>query len=342
MQEKIIAIRQACLDELKGASTVAMVEAVKVTYLGRKGPIQALMKDLREVSAEQRPQVGKEINDLRDLLESRCEEALEQLRSAEIGRQLADEALDITLPGRRHFRGCQHIVTSVMDDIIDALVEMGFSIQDGPEIESDYYNFEALNFPKDHPARDMQDTFYVAPDVMLRTHTSNVQVRVMETSKPPIRIIAPGRCYRNEAVSSRHHVFFHQVEAIYIDKGVSFSQLLSTLEEFLQRVFGRDVVTRFRPSYFPFVEPGMEVDIRCSLCEGRGCTMCKKSGWLEVLGAGMVHPDVLRNGGIDPEEYSGFAWGLGVERFANLKYYVNDLRLYWDNDIRFLKQFQGI
>ncbi len=342
MQQHIDAIRESCLQELEKASTAAAVEAVRVSFLGRKGPVQVLMKDLRDVPAEQRPQVGKEINALRDLLESRCDEVLERLRSAEAQHQIAGESIDVSLPGRRRYRGCQHIVTKMMDDIIDVLVAMGFSIQDGPEIETDYYNFEALNFPKDHPARDMQDTFYVAPDVLLRTHTSNVQVRVMETTKPPIRIIAPGRCYRNEAVSARHHVFFHQVEAIYIDKNVSFSQLLSTLDEFLQHIFGRDVVTRYRPSYFPFVEPGMEVDIRCSLCHGKGCTMCKGSGWLEVLGAGMVHPDVLRNGGIDPEVYSGFAWGLGVERFANLKYYINDLRLYWDNDIRFLKQFQSV
>ncbi|MDP1835728.1 MAG: phenylalanine--tRNA ligase subunit alpha [Chlamydiales bacterium] len=342
MQENIAAIRQAFQDELQTATTTAAVEAIQVKFLGRKGPIQALMKELRDVPSDQRPQVGKDINDLRDYLQQASEQAMSSLRGQETNKQLQEEVLDITLPGKRGFQGCKHVVHSVMDEIIDALVSMGFSIQDGPEIETDYYNFEALNFPPDHPARDMQDTFYVAPDVVLRTHTSNIQVRVMESTKPPIRIIAPGRCYRNEAVSARHHVFFHQVEAVYIDKGVTFSHLLSTLEDFLQKVFGHDVVVRFRPSFFPFVEPGMEVDIRCSLCQGQGCSMCKHSGWLEVLGAGMVHPDVLKNGGIDPEEYSGFAWGLGVERIANLKYHINDIRLFSENDIRFLQQFQAI
>lgn len=342
MQQMIATVRQTCLDELQAVTTAADVEVVKVKYLGRKGPVQALMKELREVPADQRPQVGKEINDLRDFLELRCSEILDGLRTGEVREQLKQELLDVTLPGRGRPKSGRHITTTQMDEIIDALSLMGFTVQEGPEIETDYYNFEALNFAKDHPARDMQDTFYVAPDTLLRTHTSNVQIRVMESCKPPIRIIAPGRCYRNEVVSARHHVFFHQVEAVYIDKGVAFSHLLSTLDEFLKRIFGEEVVTRFRPSYFPFVEPGMEVDIQCSLCKGKGCAMCKHSGWLEVLGAGMIHPDVLRNGGIDPEEYSGFAWGLGVERFANLKYHINDIRLFTENDVRFLEQFQAL
>ena len=342
MQQMIATVRQTCLDELQAVTTAADVEAVKVKYLGRKGPVQALMKELRDVPADQRPQVGKEINDLRDFLELRCSEILDGLRTGEVREQLKQELLDVTLPGRGRPKSGRHITTTQMDEIIDALSLMGFTVQEGPEIETDYYNFEALNFAKDHPARDMQDTFYVAPDTLLRTHTSNVQIRVMESCKPPIRIIAPGRCYRNEVVSARHHVFFHQVEAVYIDKGVAFSHLLSTLDEFLKRIFGEEVVTRFRPSYFPFVEPGMEVDIQCSLCKGTGCAMCKHSGWLEVLGAGMIHPDVLRNGGIDPEEYSGFAWGLGVERFANLKYHINDIRLFTENDVRFLEQFQAL
>ncbi len=339
MQETINTIRHGCLEDLKSATTTADVEAVKVKYLGRKGPVQALMKELKSVSAEDRPQVGKDINDLRDALEAACSEALQRLYSAESGQRLASEVLDITLPGRRSYQGAKHIVNTVMDQLLDVMVGMGFSIQDGPEIETDYYNFEALNFAKDHPARDMQDTFYLAPEVLLRTHTSNIQVRVMESHKPPLRFVAPGRCYRNETVSSRHHVFFHQIEGVYIDKGVTFSNLMATIEEFLQGVFGPDVVTRFRPSYFPFVEPGLEVDMQCTLCGGSGCSMCKHSGWLELMGAGMIHPDVLRNGGIDPEEYSGYAWGLGVERIANLKYQVNDIRLYYENDVRFLEQF---
>lgn len=342
MQQQISSCRQACLDELKAAQSTADIEAVKVKYLGKKGPVQALMKDLRAIVADERPAVGKEINALRDLLEVSCQETLERLQRQETDRQLASEVLDITLPGRQRPLGCKHVTHVVMDQLIDALVQMGFSVQDGPEVETDYYNFEALNFAKDHPARDMQDTFYVAPGVVLRTHTSNVQMHVMEAHAPPIRIIAPGRCYRNEAVSSRHHVFFHQVEGIYIDKHVTFGNLMSTIDEFVTRVFERPVATRFRPSYFPFVEPGMEVDIQCSLCEGRGCSLCKHSGWLEIMGAGMIHPEVLRNGGIDPEEYSGFAWGLGVERIANIKYRIDDIRLFSENDLRFLAQFQPV
>ncbi len=339
LQENIITIQKSCLNDLEGASTTAAVEAVKVKYLGRKGPVQALMKELKDVPNEQRPQVGKDINDLRDSLESAFERALQRLRAGEMQSQLASEFIDISLPGRRGYQGRKHIVNIVMDELLDVMVGMGFSIQDGPEIESDYYNFEALNFAPDHPARDMQDTFYVAPEMLLRTHTSNIQVRVMEGHKPPLRFVAPGRCYRNETISSRHHVFFHQIEGVYIDKGVSLANLMYTIEEFLRGVFGPEAIARFRPSYFPFVEPGLEVDMRCVLCDGKGCSMCKHTGWLEVMGAGMIHPEVLRNGGIDPEEYSGFAWGLGVERMANLKYHINDIRLYYENDLRFLQQF---
>lgn len=342
MQERITAIRKAFQEEIEAASSAAAVESIQIKYLGKKGLLQPLMRDLKELSTQLRPQAGREINDLKNFLVDQCESTLNALLKQERSDQLRKETIDISLPGKRQKLGCKHLIQSVMEEMIDVLVGMGFSIQDGPEIETDYHNFEALNFPPDHPARDMQDTFYVAPNLLLRTHTSNVQVRVMESSAPPIRIIAPGRCYRNEAISSRSHVFFHQIEAIYIDEGVTFAHLLSTLETFLQKIFQPDVVVRFRPSFFPFVEPGLEVDIRCSLCKGKGCSMCKQAGWLEVLGAGMVHPDVLKNGGIDPEQYTGFAWGLGVERIASLKYHVRDIRLFSENDIRFLQQFQAV
>jgi phenylalanyl-tRNA synthetase alpha chain len=230
----------------------------------------------------------------------------------------------------------------VMDEMIDILVSMGFSVQYGPDVDTEWYNFEALNFPPDHPARDMQDTFYIAPNVLLRTHTSNTQVRVMEAHKPPIRVMMPGRVYRNEAITARSHVFFHQVEGLYIDKGVTFADLMATMHEFIGKLFNADVETRFRPSYFPFVEPGMEVDLRCLSCKGTGCNLCKHTGWLEIAGAGMVHPEVLKNGAIDPEEYTGYAWGMGVERLAMLKHGIKDIRLFTENDLRFVKQFSAL
>ena len=325
--------------ELFQAISSADIEALKVKYLGRKGPIQQAMQSLREATAEERPLLGKQINDVKEAITQSCNEALDTFYRKELGGRFVEEELDITLPGRRTPPGNKHIVTHMLDTILDTLIEQGFSVQYGPDIESDYYNFEALNFAADHPARDLQDTFFISDDILLRTQTSNVQVRVMEMTKPPIRIAAPGRVYRNEAVTARSHVFFHQVEVMYIDRNVSFTHLLGTLETFLHKIFGKETAVRYRPSYFPFVEPGMEVDIRCSLCEGKGCSMCKQSGWLEVLGAGMVHPEVLKNGGIDPEEYSGFAWGLGVERFTNIKYGVTDIRLFTENDLRFLQQF---
>lgn len=340
--EQIDAIRKEYLSLLDDVKTTADIDAIRVKYLGRKGPVQGLMKHLKDASAEQRPLLGKEINVLKREMEIRLDEAYEQLRGDELSKRLDLEALDVTLPGRRTRSGVKHIVSSMLDKILKALVEMGFSVQYGPDIESDYYNFEALNFSADHPARDMQDTFYIDDSVLLRTHTSNIQARIMESNKPPIRIVAPGRCYRNETITARSHVFFTQVEAIYIDKDVSFGQLLSTIQEFLRRVFGRKVEARFRPSYFPFVEPGMEVDIKCGICNGSGCNICKHTGWVEVLGAGMVHPEVLKNGGVDPEEHSGFAWGLGVERFVNVIYQVNDIRLLFENDLRFLEQFAGV
>jgi phenylalanyl-tRNA synthetase alpha chain len=342
MQPNIIALQQEFTAELAAVATSSDLEQLKVKYLGKKGPIQNLMKSLKDIPQDQRPDAGKNINDLKQMIESKVEAYQLQLIDAEEKTQIDLEKIDITLPGHCRFPARKHIATQTMDQMIDILIGMGFSVQYGPDIETDYYNFEALNFSADHPARDMQDTFYVSSNVLLRTHTSNIQVRVMESHAPPIRIIAPGKVYRNETITARSHVFFHQIELFYVDKNVTFSDLMSTLNEFLRKLFGKEVETRFRPSYFPFVEPGMEVDLRCLTCDGSGCHLCKYTGWLEIAGAGMIHPEVLKNGGIDPEEYTGFAWGMGVERVILLKRGVSDIRLFTENDVRFLEQFSGV
>lgn len=329
---------QAGID-LKEIHQAKDVEALKIKYLGKKGLVQSLMVSLRDCDPVERPRLGKLINDLKDELSTQLENHFIKLEDAELERQLAGEAVDITLPGKRRFLGRRHIALQMLDEAIEILIGMGFTVQYGPDIESDYYNFEALNFSKDHPARDMQDTFYIAPEVLLRTHASNTQVRVMESFKPPIRIIAPGKCYRNEDVSARSHVVFHQIEGLYIDKNVTFADLLATLEQFFTKLFNKEIGMRYRPSYFPFVEPGMEVDVSCIMCEGKGCSVCKHSGWLEVAGAGMVHPEVMKSGGIDPEEYVGYAWGFGIERLAMLRHGIKDIRLFLENDLRFLRQF---
>lgn len=338
MQEAIHSLRTLFQSDVASVHTTQDLEAVKINYLGKKGSVQELMKALKEASPEQRPILGKCINDLKEEIAGALETRLASLIQQEEGLQLSQEKIDITLPGRRRYLGGKHPIMQEMDLVVDIAAEMGFSVQYGPDIDSDYYNFEALNFPPDHPARDMQDTFYISPQVLLRTHTSNVQVRVMESHQPPIRIIAPGTAYRNEAITARSHVFFHQHEGLYIDKGVSFADLMATMREFLSKLFKQDVETRFRPSYFPFVEPGMEIDVRCIACSGHGCGLCKHTGWLEVAGAGMVHPEVLKNGGIDPEVYTGYAWGMGIERTAMLKSGVNDIRFFVENDLRLLSQ----
>jgi phenylalanyl-tRNA synthetase alpha chain len=339
MHTSIQAIYDEFAADLNQAHSSQDIENLKVKYLGKKGPVQGLMKFLKDVAPEDRPAFGKQINDLKEDLSARITQLETKLIAEEQDKQLIEEKIDITLPGRQFLNGRKHVITQALDKIIDILMGMGFSVQYGPDIDTDYYNFEALNFAPDHPARDMQDTFYITPQVLLRTHTSNVQVRVMETNQPPIRIITPGRAYRNETITARSHVFFHQVEGLYIDKGVTFADLLSTMQEFFAKLFDQEIETRYRPSYFPFVEPGMEVDIRCLSCKGNGCALCKHTGWLEVAGAGMVHPEVLRNGGIDPEVYTGYAWGMGVERMVLLKHGVRDIRMFTENDQRFLDQF---
>jgi phenylalanyl-tRNA synthetase alpha chain len=339
MQDRVVSLRDKFNHELNLIRHSKDVEQLKIHYLGKKGPIQDLMSSLRDCSPEQRPLIGKQINDLKLELYQACEAAFKSLNSAELTKRILDEKIDISLPGKRTSIGRRHPISQLQDEVLTILSGMGFTVQYGPDIDSDYYNYEGLNFPVDHPARDMQDTFYLSPSMLLRSHTSNTQLRVMEAHTPPLRIVAPGTVYRNEEISSRSHVFFHQVEGLYIDKNVSFADLFATMNEFWSKLFGKVVQTRFRPSFFPFVEPGLEIDIRCTACEGRGCRLCKQSGWLEVAGAGMVHPEVLKNGGIDSEIYSGYAWGLGIERLAMLRYGISDIRLFAENDMRFLSQF---
>ncbi len=343
MDKHIGELRQQFKQELTQVKDSKDVEQLKIRYLGKKGPLQALMTQLREVSASERPLLGKQINDLKIELETLCHEAHIGYQGAELARQIDLEKIDVTLPGRRELQGRAHPLTQLLSEIIDILRGMGFSVQYGPDIDTDWYNYEGLNFPPDHPAREMQDTFYIDAKRLLRSHTSNTQLRVMEKATPPIRVIAPGTVYRNENISARSHVFFHQVEGLYIDRHISFADLFSTMQEFWSKLLKKKVETRLRPSYFPFVEPALEIDIRCTQCEGqsegKGCRLCKYSGWLEVAGAGMVHPEVLRNGGIDPDIYSGYAWGMGVERLAMLRYGIDDIRLFSENDLRFLTQF---
>lgn len=339
LKTKINHIRQHFLDDLKSIKNTKELEEIKIKYLGKKGIVASLMVELKNATPEERPAFGLLINDLKEEITKHIESSFTALKDLEQNAAFEKEKIDVTLPGRKLYLGNLHPVSKMINKMLDILISMGFSVQGGPDLESDYYNFEVLNFEKDHPARDMQDTFYLSTDMLLRTHTSNVQGRVMENYNPPIRVVAPGRCFRNENVSSRSHVFFHQIEGFYIDEKVTFADLLSTMDEFWSKVFNKNIKTRYRPSYFPFVEPGMEGDITCFICDGKGCRVCKGSGWLEVFGAGMIHPNVLKAGDIDPEKYSGYAWGMGIERLAMLYYGINDIRLFTENDMRFLSQF---
>ncbi len=332
-------IRSQFLKELNNVACIKEIENLKIRYLGKKGSVQGLLKQLKDCTNEERPRIGKLVNDLKQQILSHCENSHKRLVKEENVSKFLKEKIDVTQSGRRKWLGNKHILTQMTERMLNVFSSMGFAIELGPDIESDYYNFEGLNFPPDHPARDMQDTFYIGNEILLRTHTSNVQVRVMEKNNPPIRVVAPGTCFRNETVSARSHVIFHQIEGFYVDKNVSFADLLATLDEFWEKLFNEKIETRYRPSYFPFVEPGLEGDIRCTSCKGKGCHICKNSGWLEVIGAGMIHPEVLKSGGIDPEEYSGYAWGLGIDRLAMLEHNIDDIRIFLESDMRFLRQF---
>lgn len=339
MNDRITALYREFDDALSKAATSKELNDLKVRFLGRKGPITDLMQQLKTVEPQSRPDVGKHINDLKEFITTKIDESLRRFVQKEREDRFAREAIDVVLPGNRKSLGRLHPITQMLDKAIDTLIEMGFSVQFAPEMESEYYNYEALNYLPDHPARDMQDTYYISKEILLRSHTTSFQIRAMEQYQPPIRMVSAGKCYRNETVSSRSHVLFHQVDVLYIDENVTFADLLATQEEFYSKLFDEPIKLRVRPSYFPFVEPGIEVDISCTSCKGKGCRLCKHSGWLEVAGAGMVHPNVLKAGGIDPKKYQGFAWGGGIERLAMLKHDIQDIRLFMENDLRFLSQF---
>lgn len=332
------ALRDEALTQILQSDDPRALEQLRVDFLGKKGRVTGLLKGLGKLPADQRPAAGEQINILKKELSEAIEARREQLAEAALTARLAAEALDVTLPGRRQSAGGLHPVSMTIERISALFESAGYSVAEGPEIEDDYHNFGALNIPEHHPARAMHDTFYVEPGVVLRTHTSPVQVRVMEHGKPPFRMICPGRVYRCDS-DLTHTPMFHQVEGLLIDEDISFADLKGTLAEFLRAFFEADLEVRFRPSYFPFTEPSAEVDMSCVMCSGKGCRVCKQTGWLEVLGCGMVHPKVLTASGVDPEQYRGFAFGMGVERLAMLRYGVNDLRLFFENDLKFLRQF---
>jgi phenylalanyl-tRNA synthetase alpha chain len=338
MIAEIQQLEKDALAELATATVEDTILAVKTKYLGRKGLLTGMLRNIAQVPVEEKPLFGKRCNEVKVLLDAKIEEALQNQSQSNKEKTLAKQTIDVTLPGRGIRPGRVHPVVQIRHEICDIFASFGFSVVEGPEVELDYYNFEALNIPKDHPARDMQDTFYIADNMVLRTHTSPVQVRIMEKVKPPVRILSPGRVYRPDSDVS-HTPMFHQVEGLLVDEGVSFADLKGILTAFLKKVFGDDTTLRFRPSFFPFTEPSAEVDIRCVMCQGKGCRVCGQSGWLEILGSGMVDPAVFQNVGYDAEVYSGFAFGLGLERIAMLKYGISDIRLLFENDIRFLKQF---
>jgi len=315
------------------------LDGVRVKYLGRKGIITELLKQIGTRPAAERRSFGAGVNELKRLATEAIEARKAELEAAETAAKVSQEEVDVTLPGRRPTIGRKHIITQTLDEIIGILKGMGFAVAYGPELETDYYNYEALNFPPDHPARDMQDTFWIDETHLLRTHTSPVQIRVMERTKPPVRVVMPGKCFRNESINVRSHVMHHQVEGLYVDEGVTFGDLKGTLYTFLKTWLGMDVELRFRPSYFPFTEPSAEVDVSCILCKGSGCRVCKQTGWLELGGSGMVDPNVFGAVGYDAEKYTGYAWGFGIERLTMMKYGIEDIRLFFQNDMRFLEQF---
>ncbi len=341
MKDALQRIRDAALDELARSADEEAIEGVRVRYLGRKGALTEVVRQMRDVAPEERPVMGALLNQFKDEIEARIGEALLAARASARARRTAEERLDITVPGRRPELGRLHPLTQVTEDLMDAFVGLGFSVAEGPEIEDDYHNFGALNFPEDHPARDMQDTFFVDDRLVLRTHTSPVQIRVMETQRPPLRVIVPGTVYRHDSLDVTHSPMFHQLEGFMVDRRVTLGDLKGVLTHALQRVFGSEISLRLRPSFFPFTEPSAEVDISCFRCAGRerACRICKGGGWLEILGAGLIDPNVFRAVGYDPEEVSGFAFGLGIERIAMLKYQIDDIRQFFNNDLRFLRQF---
>lgn len=339
MTEMLQKIKQQAADALAGVDDARLLDDLRVKYLGKKGELTAILKQMGSLSAEERPKIGQLANEVRVSIEALIDEKAAAIKSSMLGKKLELERIDVTMPGTVQPLGKPHPLSKVRGEIEEIFLGMGFSIAEGPEVELDYYNFEALNIPKDHPARDTQDTFYINDNVLLRTQTSTVQIRTMEQQKPPIRVISPGRVYRSDAVDATHSPLFNQIEGLVVDHGLTMADLKGTLELFVKQLYGDDSVVRFRPHHFPFTEPSAEMDVQCFACQGAGCRLCKGEGWIELLGCGMVHPKVLSICGIDPEEYSGFAFGMGLERSVMRRYNINDLRLFYENDIRFLDQF---
>lgn len=340
MKEQLQKIEELAKSELSGCTEIKALEELRIKYLGKKGELTAILKQMGKLSAEERPVIGQLANQVRSDIEEALNAKLTKLKADAQAEKIAKEAIDITLPGKKQTIGNLHPLTIVENEIKDIFMGMGFNIADGPEVDDDYHVFEALNLPPDHPARDTQDTFYITDNILLRTQTSSVQVHVMETQKPPIRIISPGRVYRSDAVDATHSPIFHQIEGLVVDKGIKMSDLKGTLEMLMKKLYGNDCKLRFRPHHFPFTEPSCEVDISCYMCGGKGCSVCKGEGYIELLGAGMVHPKVLENCGIDSNVYSGFAFGLGLERMVTARYDISDMRLLYENDMRFLEQFK--
>ena len=339
MQEKLLAIKEAAFNEIATAENSGALEEIRVKYLGKKGELTTILRGMGSLSPEERPVVGKLVNEAKGEVEAKLEEVGTAIKTKEKNAKLASEVIDISLPGKKQVIGKRHPLDLTLERMKEIFISMGFSIEDGPEVELDHYNFEALNIPKDHPARSEQDTFYINDNIVLRTQTSPIQIRTMDNQEPPIKMISPGKVYRSDAVDATHSPMFHQIEGLVVGKDVTMAQLKGTLDMFVKKLFGENTKTKFRPHNFPFTEPSAEVDVTCFKCQGAGCPMCKQEGWIEILGAGMVHPNVLRNCGIDPEVYSGFAFGMGVDRITMLKYEIDDIRLLFENDMRFLDQF---
>lgn len=340
MKEQIKALREQAMQQLQTLSQPGELEDFRVKVMGKKGSLTGLLRGMGSLPAEERPKMGQLVNQVRAELEEALEARAAAVRAAQQTARLKHETLDVTMPGRHGKKGGLHPLNIVLEDLIDIFQSMGFDVVDGPEVETEYYNFEALNLPADHPARDMQDTFFLSNSLLLRSQTSAAQIRTMEDRQPPIRIICPGRVYRADEVDATHSPVFHQVEGLVVDKGITMCDLKGCLEQFAHEIYGPETKVKFRPSFFPFTEPSVEVDVTCSECGGKGCRVCKGSGWIEILGAGMVHPNVLRGCGIDPEVYSGFAFGIGLDRLTTTRYKISDIRLLFENDQRFLEQFR--
>ncbi|WP_026660032.1 phenylalanine--tRNA ligase subunit alpha [Butyrivibrio sp. AC2005] len=339
MKEQLEKIRENALKQIGDTDGLDMLNEIRVNFLGKKGELTSILKSMKEVAPEDRPKVGQMVNEVREEIEKNLEATKKKMEAAVREAKLASETIDVTLPAKKNNVGHRHPNTITLEDVENVFIGMGYEVAEGPEVEKDYYNFEALNIPADHPAKDEQDTFYISGDLLLRTQTSSTQVHEMEKGKLPIKMIAPGRVFRADEVDATHSPSFHQIEGLVIDKGITFADLKGTLAEFAKEIFGEDVKVKFRPHHFPFTEPSAEMDVSCFKCGGKGCRFCKGEGWIEILGCGMVHPHVLEMSGIDPNEYTGFAFGLGLERIAVLKYEIDDMRLLYENDIRFLEQF---